>query len=91
MLAVEKDLSSAALVAGFTRISLIHNVITSFIISRSGLGSSLIFTMMSSKSNRHPSAALVKFPSGRLTLKWEFKQIATAGPDTAAGSKFPQK
>ena len=21
----------------------------------------------------------------------EFKQIATAGPDTAAGSKFPQK
>ena len=46
--AVEKDLSPAALVAGFTRISL-HDVITSFIISRSGLGSSLIFTMMSSK------------------------------------------
>ena len=46
--AVEKDLSPAALVAGFTTISL-HNVITSFIISRSGLGSSLIFTMMSSK------------------------------------------
>ena len=40
--AVEKDLSPAALVAGFTGISL-HNVITSFIISRSGLGSSLIF------------------------------------------------
>ena len=37
--AVEKDLSPTALVAGFTRISL-HNVITSFIISRSGLGSS---------------------------------------------------
>ena len=36
------------LVAGFTTVSL-HNVITSFIISRSGLGSSLIFTMMSSK------------------------------------------
>ena len=36
--AVEKDLSPAALVAGF-----IHNVITSFIICRSGLGSSLIF------------------------------------------------
>ena len=46
--AVEKDLSLAAPVAGFTRISL-HNVITYFIISRSGLGSSLIFTMMSSK------------------------------------------
>ena len=46
--AVEKDLSLAALVAGFTRISL-HNVITSFIISHSGLGSSLIFTVMSSK------------------------------------------
>ena len=41
--AVEKDPSPAALVAGFTRISL-HNVITSFIISRSGFGSSLIFT-----------------------------------------------
>ena len=67
--AVEKDLSTFALVAGFTRISL-HNVITSFIISRSGLGSSLIFTMMSSKNNHHPSAALVKFPSGRLTLKY---------------------
>ena len=67
--AVEKDLSPAALVAGFTRISL-HNVITSFIISRSGLGSSLIFTMMSSKKNHHPLAALVKFPSGRLTLKY---------------------
>ena len=35
--AVEKDLSPAALVARFTRITL-HNVITSFIISRSGLG-----------------------------------------------------
>ena len=46
--AVEKDFSPAALVAGFTRISL-HNVITSFIISRSELGSYLIFTMMSSK------------------------------------------
>ena len=45
--AVEKDLSPAALIAGFTRISL-HNVITSLIISRSGLGSSLIFAMMSS-------------------------------------------
>ena len=33
--AVEKDLSPAALLAGFTRVSL-HNVITSFIISRSG-------------------------------------------------------
>ena len=41
--AVEKDLSLAALVTGFTRISL-HNLITSFVISRSGLGSSLIFT-----------------------------------------------
>ena len=38
--AVEKELSPAALIAGFTRISL-HNVITSFIISRSGLGSSI--------------------------------------------------
>ena len=38
--AVEKVLSPAALVAGFTRVGL-HNVITSFIISRSGLGSSL--------------------------------------------------
>ena len=37
--AVQKDLSPAALVAGFTKISL-HNVITSFIISRSGLGNS---------------------------------------------------
>ena len=46
--AVKKDLSPAAQVAGFTRISL-HNVITSFIISHSGLGRSLIFTMMSSK------------------------------------------
>ena len=46
--AVEKDLSSAALVAGFTRISL-HDVITSFIISRSGLGSSLIFTTIFSE------------------------------------------
>ena len=36
LLALEKDLSPSALVAGFTRISL-HNVITSFIISRSGL------------------------------------------------------
>ena len=44
---VEKDLSPAALVAEFTRISL-DNVIT-FIISRSGLGRPLIFTMMSSK------------------------------------------
>ena len=42
------NLSAAALVAGFTRISL-HNVITSFIISRSGLGSSFILTTMSSK------------------------------------------
>ena len=48
LLAVEKDLSPAALVAGFTRISL-QNVITSYIISRSGLASSLIFTMNSSK------------------------------------------
>ena len=46
--AVEKDLLPAALVAGFTRISL-HNVISSVIISRSGLGRSLIFTMKSSK------------------------------------------
>ena len=46
--AVKKDLSPAALVAGFMRISL-HNVITSFIISRSGLGSTLTFTMMLSK------------------------------------------
>ena len=44
--AVEKDLSPAALVAGFTRISL-HNVITSFIISRSGLGSSLVKLIVS--------------------------------------------
>ena len=35
--AVEKDLSPAALVAGFTRISL-HNEITSVIIFRAGLG-----------------------------------------------------
>ena len=48
--AVEKDLSSAALVAGLMRISL-HKVTTSFIISHSGLGSSLILTMMSSKQN----------------------------------------
>ena len=46
--AVKKDLSPAALVAGFMRISL-HNVMTSFIISCSGLDSSLIFTMMLSK------------------------------------------
>ena len=46
--AVEKDLSPAALVAGLTRISL-HNVITSFIISRPGLGSSLIFTTSSNQ------------------------------------------
>ena len=52
--AAEKDLSPAALVAGFTRISL-HNVITTFIICRFGLCSSLIFTMMSSKQKSSPS------------------------------------
>ena len=46
--AVEKDLSPAALIAGFTRISL-HSVITSFIISRPGLGSSFIFTTSSNQ------------------------------------------
>ena len=39
--AIEKDLSPAVVVAGFTKISL-HNVITSLFISRSGLGSSYL-------------------------------------------------
>ena len=71
--AVEKDLSPAALVAGFTRISL-HNVITSFGISRSGLGSSLIFTMMSKQKNYHLYGVPLrkKYPSGKISSqKWK--------------------
>ena len=57
--AVKNNFSPAALVDGFMRISS-HNMITSFIISRSGLGSSLILLWChQSKNNHHPSTALV--------------------------------
>ena len=61
--AVEKDLSPAALVAGFTRISL-HNVITSFIISCSWVwvASLLLFNLFLFFAKKQKSPSLCAVP-----------------------------